>query len=150
MSADHPVTATFTRKQTTPATTPAPSCRLVLTSARVLVSTSHHKGTKGKPGQLTLRLTCSQAARVTLTGKVTEKGKGKGKGTKPKTFRIAAHHASALAGKSGTMTVTLPAAALRGLVRHQAESAVFTLAAANANGHGSTSLAVRRLLARSR
>lgn len=148
MSADHPVTATFTRKQTTTATTPAPSCRLVLTSARVLVSTSHRKGTKGKPGQLTVRFTCSQAASVTLTGKVTEKGKGKG--TKPKTFHIAAHHASALAGKSGTMTVTLPAAALRGLVRHQAESAVFTLAAANANGHGSTSLAVRRLLARSR
>jgi hypothetical protein len=152
MSADHPVSATFTRAQVTMTTTTAPltppSCRLVLTSARVLVSTAHHKGTKGKPGQLTLSFTCTQGATVTLTGTVTEKGKGKG--TKPKTFHIAARHASARAGKSGTMTVTLPAAALRGLVEHHSESAVFTLAAANANGHGSTRLAVRRLLTRSR
>ncbi|HWF50747.1 MAG TPA: hypothetical protein VG294_08920 [Solirubrobacteraceae bacterium] len=150
MTADHPVSATFTRAQVTTTTTPLtpPSCRLVLTSARVLVNTAHHKGTKGKPGQLTLSFTCTQGATVTLTGTVTEKGKGKG--TKPKTFHIAAHHASARAGTSGTMTVTLPAAALRGLVEHHSESAVFTLAAANANGHGSTRLAVRRLLTRSR
>jgi len=138
MSANQNVSATF---NTVPPPPTHPSCTLHAVGNRVALKARHH----AKPRTLRLTVTCDQSALVKLTGKLTSVPKAK-KGKKPpkaKTFRIRALSAQAAAGTPLTLTVQLPAAAIK---RGRHDSASFTLSATNANGASTATAAIRKLV----
>ena len=120
---------------TPPPSGSAPTCSLRVNSAKVV-----------KPGRLRLTFHCNQAATLSLSGTVTERIPKRGH-TKAKTkrFRVKAAHATASAGRNGTMTVTLPAGALSALRKHRRESVAFTLTATGAHGRSHATASVARL-----
>lgn len=98
-------------------------------------------------GVLKLRARCDQTAAVTLTGTITAviKPKQRRQPARSETFNITALRDTANAGKTLTMTVKFPQAALAALEAGVWESARFKLTATNARGTGATTAAVRRL-----
>ena len=140
---------------TKPATLQAPTCSLTSTGNAVLLKAPKKKAkAKGKtkatkPGTLTLKATCNQAASITLRGVLTETGKkpkhGKAKTSK---FNLGPVFGSAKPGAPTTLTIQLPAAALSALKGGAKESIVFTLSATNANGKAQASATVGHLVGR--
>jgi hypothetical protein len=134
-----------------------PNCTLAPQSARVFASTlarAANKPNKKPPkSALTLTARCNQAAHLTLSGKISAvlvaKGSspnpGKGKRPKTKAFQIGPLRASITAGKSLTLTVKLPDAALAALKAGARESAAFTLTATNTNGSSQATAKIRQL-----
>jgi uncharacterized delta-60 repeat protein len=131
-----------------------PSCTLAAGGSRVFALALGRHAKKPKPkktpakGVLVLTARCGQAAQLSLKGAVTTaatKKKGKRKGSRAKTFPIAAVGGSAPAGKSLTLTVKLPAAALSALKRGARESAAFTLTVTNAQGSSTAVARIPRL-----
>jgi hypothetical protein len=116
-------------------------------------STVSHGHTKHpKPGQtprttLTLRVTCSQSATVTLAGTITELLHPGTNHRKPqtKTVRISPTRASVRARLAKSLTVTIPTAAATALAAQIPESVSFTLTATNASGTSRVSLKLPRL-----
>jgi hypothetical protein len=137
---------------------PLPSaarCALKAKSAKVLVRTP--KGRKGKRlrkqvGKLILKIRCDQGAKLKLTGKLTEQLRKKGHHKKQrrhrKTFKLRAISKNLSAGRTITITLKLPKAALNALKRGGRESVALTLQATNSNGTSKKKLQIRRLRAR--
>ena len=143
----------------TPSTQP-PSCTLSVKSKKVLLPPTHkgakkRKNPKGKPGTLQFLIGCDQAASVTLSGRLTEVIKTRHAKRrmlhghhKPhtKTLALAAIHTTVAADSALTLTVKLPEPALTALARRIHESALFTLAASNANGTAQATAKIARLV----
>ncbi len=139
MSSAQTVTAKFNAGSPPP---PAPHCTIHAKSDKVL--------TKGKPkskiGLLTLTVTCSESASVTVRGKVTVQGKKPRHGkAKTHTFSLGTAHGSAGGNVPETLTTKLPASAVGGLKSGDKESVVFTLKATNANGTATATTTISRL-----
>ncbi len=128
-----------------------PACTIKAVSNRVLLpaakKTGHHKKPKGKPGTLQFVATCNQGASLTLTGTVTEIIKGKHHNKHGKTLSLPKTTRSVQAHVPLTLTVKLPAAALKALAAAR-ESVAVTLTAANANGSGTVTTKIARLQTR--
>jgi hypothetical protein len=104
------------------------------------------KSKGAKPGTLTLKAKCNQAATVTLSGALTENGKEPAHGkAKAKKFNLGPVQSNVQAGGATSLTVQFPAAALNALKSGAAESVVFTLTAGNANGKGQASATIGHL-----
>jgi hypothetical protein len=128
----------------------APSGKVLLPSNRKPSNRNGRKPTsKVKPGTVTLTLTCSQAARVTLTGTLAEVLKATGSHAARKQrvvhYRLGPARRSATAGRRLSLTIKLPAAALQALARHVPESAVFTANVFNASGSSRASTKLGKL-----
>ncbi len=147
MNSDQAVTATFATKL---------SCTLTPLSGVVSASAHDAAATKLKKqaaGVLELTARCDQAAGLQLAGKISADLKakssqpraGKGRHPKTKTFQIKAVRASIAAGKSLTLSVKLPKAALTTLENQLSESATFTLTATDPSGTSTTTAEIKRL-----
>jgi Divergent InlB B-repeat domain len=140
MSANENVAAMFKLVPPTLGHPNPPSCTVHPVGDRVAVKASKaHRHLK--PRTLQLTVTCDQAAQVKLTG--TLKSTTGKKGKKRKTFRIRAVTGQASSGVALKLTVQLPAAALK---RGRHDSVSFTLSATNANGAGTATAAIRKLV----
>jgi hypothetical protein len=120
-----------------------PSCKLTVKTDNVLVppETRAHKSKakpRTKPGTLALSVTCDQAAKTALAGKLVQqvgKKRKHGRGH-TKTLRLGPIRGSVRGGLAVTLTVKLPGAALSALGRKVRESVTLTLGATNANDTG--------------
>jgi DNA-binding beta-propeller fold protein YncE len=118
---------------------PVPSCTLKAQSSQVITNaTKHHKATAGK---LKLVAHCTQTVHGKLTGTI----KAKHGKSKKKSFKPGAVSATLGAGKSVTLTVSLPKAAFIALAGGASESASFSLTATDANGSAHASATITRL-----
>jgi uncharacterized protein YoxC len=164
---DQAVTATFVPAapggSVTPTGSSAPSVRCTLRAAtgKVLLASSRKPAkrhgrkptTKSRPGTVTLTVACDQAARVTLTGTLAEvvklprvrSGRGHRTARRVVHYRLGPARGSAKAGRRLTLTIKLPAGALRALAQRSTESAAFTATAVNAGGTSRASAKIRRL-----
>lgn len=101
-----------------------------------------------EPGTIALAVKCDQAGTVKLTGTLTQLigAKAKHGKQKPKTYKLGPVSGSVKAGKSLTLTVKLPAAAVSALAKGATESATFTGAVVGPAGGGraTTKLATLR------
>ncbi|HTU86405.1 MAG TPA: hypothetical protein VMF57_12575 [Solirubrobacteraceae bacterium] len=139
--------ATTTTTSST-ATAPAPAtaavvaakCTLKASGSKVLLAAPKGKAKKGapKPGTVSLTVKCNQAGKVKLTGTLTELigSKPKHGKQKSKSYKLGPVTGTVKAGKTLTLTVKLPAAAVSALGDGAKESATFTATATNANGTG--------------
>lgn len=123
-----------------PAQSSPPSCTLTPSGARVTaVTPKHHR--KPTSWTLKLKLKCNQPVNVKISGKIAATLKHK----KHRSFKIAAVSASVSAGKSVSLTVKVPKAAVTALNGGARESATFTLTGTNANGTAHASAKIKRL-----
>jgi hypothetical protein len=155
---DQNVIATFGSGGTTAATgggpsaggTPTPAgtvsaakCTLKAASNKVLLAARKGKARKGapKPGTVALVVKCDRATKVRLTGTLTQLigAKPKHGKQKSKTYKLGPVSGSLTAGRGLTLTVKLPAAAVRALGKRAKESATFT--AVIARGRATTKIA---------
>jgi hypothetical protein len=113
---------------TTPAA--AAKCTLKAVSNKVLLAARKGKAKKGapKPGTVSLSIKCNQAGSVKLTGTLTQLigPKPRHGKQKSKTYKLGPVSGSLKAGRSLTLTVKLPAAAVTALARGAKESGAFT------------------------
>jgi hypothetical protein len=106
---------------------PPPSCTLTLPSNKV---------SKAKP-KLTLSAKCTETASLTLTGALTDVGKKPKKGkAKTKKFNLGPVRLTDQAGKTSTISVSVPGGAVTDLRKGDKESIAFTLVFSNPNGSG--------------
>lgn len=150
---------------TQPGSTPRPGspavvqCTLAPTSAKVLLhaASTRRRGGKGKPtvqpGTVSLAVSCNQNAKVALTGTLSEVLVSRGTRTAHAKrhvvhYRLGPARASAKAGHRLTLTIKLPAAALRALANKTSESATFTLAAVNGAGTRKATTTITKLMPR--
>jgi hypothetical protein len=144
MNAEQSVTATFTAAggtQPPPGSGPGPGGSAAA-APKCQLSAKPKRGRKGAPTrQLSLTFTCDQSANLTLAGTITEQLARH----RTKTFRLRTVHANATAGRSGTVTVSLPRGAVSGLRKHRREAAALSLVAANPNGQGRATARITRL-----
>jgi hypothetical protein len=132
--------------QQTSGTEPAPRCTLTLKSAKVLLT--HHIGKRSKTatpalGVLEISVTCNEAAKVSLTGTLTEVLKKRGRHS-TRTLSLRALVGNLTAHAASIFTEKLSDQALAGLRGGKRESVVFKLVAVNTNGHSTlTSRAIR-------
>lgn len=137
---------------------PKPACELRPQGKRVFAATVAGAGKKHKnkrpKGVLTLTASCNQSASLTLAGAITavvkrrKVGSAKASGrqrAKTRTFNLTPVHASIGAGKTITIVVKLPQAALAALKHGARESILFTLTATNANGTSASTAKIKRL-----
>lgn len=138
LSASRSVGATFT--------TPAPTCVIRAPSSAVShppAPRSH--GRHPAPTTLPLSATCDQAAKVRLTGTITEYLHAGHQSAKSTTVRIPATVAPVSAKISTKLSLTIPPGAAKALVAGVRESATITLTATNQAGTGTATLRLRRL-----
>lgn len=138
LSADTTVTATFNPATGNPPPPPKPTCSLAVVTAHV---TSRIPGRTPKTGRLTLRISCDQAATVSVTGVLAERLTRH----KLRKIRLKTIHAPITAGREGTFVVKVPAAAITGLKHRRRESVVLTLVASNGAGQARVTAKVGRL-----
>ena len=146
LSAAETVTATFTLP--TPKRAPPPTCTLHAKST--LVSRPHaagdlggaarkkHKHKKPKPTLIAATVTCTEAANITLTGKLTEhpatKHKRRGHKASSRTLALGPVTGMVSANVAKTFDIKVPSQALIALAKGTKESVVLNLTARNAQG----------------
>jgi len=118
---------------------PLPSCTLKVQSSHVATNATKHR--KATAGKLKLIAHCTQTVHGKLTGTI----KAKHGKSKKKSFKPGAVSATLGAGKSVTLTVSLPKAAFIALAGGASESASFSLTATDANGSAHASATITRL-----
>jgi len=130
MSADQSVTATFLASSSG---SPKTSCSLTATSGRLRRA---GKRKHAKPDAVALDAKCDAAVIATVTGVISERLPGRARRGRhqTKTFPLPRQSLSLSAGAGKTVTLRLPAAALRALAGGAKESAVFTLIVPSASG----------------
>jgi DNA-binding beta-propeller fold protein YncE len=111
---------------------PAPSCTLRAKSSQVLTNATKHR--KATVGKLKLAARCTQTVGGKLTGTIKAVIKPKHGTRRHKSFKLSPVSSTLAAGKSVTLTVTLPKAAFSALSAGASESATFALTATDANG----------------
>jgi hypothetical protein len=130
-------TAATTGTPAAPAAPPAPAattttaigavarCTLKAVSNKVLVAARKGKARHGmpKPGTVALKVTCGQAGKVKLTGRLVQVIRGQ----KSKTYKLGPVNGRVRAGRVLTISVKLPAAAVNALAGGARESATFTV-----------------------
>lgn len=154
---DIAATVTTTSTPATPGTPTATSlvsangvkCTLKAVSNKVLLAARKGKAKKGapKPGTLSLTVKCNHAARVKLTGTLTQLIGAKPKHGKQKSrnYKLRPVSGSARAGKALTLTVKLPMGAVSALARGAKESATFTMTVVGPAGGGRATTRVATL-----
>jgi trehalose/maltose hydrolase-like predicted phosphorylase len=130
---------------------PAPQCSLTPSSTRVKLRGLPRRAVPTSPlvGALALVARCNQDARISVTGRLTERprrrahgaGVGARRRAKIKAFALATPSTSVPAKVPVALTVKLPKVALKGLKKKAREAATFTLAATNSSGATSTTRA---------
>jgi hypothetical protein len=123
----------------------SPSCALRALSEQVLLDRPRHSRTT--PGDLTLRVSCDQPAKVSLTGTVVEVLARHGPHANRQTRHYPLPNAklSVSRGVARLVSFKLPAAALRGLSARLGEQATFELRATTAIGIAHASVVLRSL-----
>ena len=107
---------------------PRPTCTLKPVSAKV------------KRKKLTFSFRCDQAAKLVLSAKLTQRV-----GRKTKRYVVKSAAGSAKAGVPGTLTLTVPAAALKALKARKTLVAALTLTATGSSGQGRTTASIKKL-----
>ena len=157
MSYDQQVIATFTANPSGPSGHASPpACTVRSKSNRVLLhkpKRKRHGRTRRsavKPGTLALSVKCDQAARVRLAGTLTRLlgKKSKHRRQRARRTRLGPDVAAVSAGRSATLTLKLPSAALKALARHVKESVTVTVTATNADGTGEAATNIKSLIPR--
>jgi hypothetical protein len=106
------------------------------------------RGSKVKPGTLTVKVTCDRAAKLALSGQLTRLiGKKPAHGRpRSKTERLGTVSRTLGGAAAVQLTVKLPADAVKALGAKASESVAFTLAATNAGGTSRVTAKVRQLI----
>ena len=130
MNANQSVTATFTKIV-------PPSCSVKAVRRSVALKKTKHGP---KVGTLRFKVTCNQAASVSLTGKLVEKLRHGSK-----TFHLGPSRGNAATGKALTLSLKLPSGALKGLRSGRRESLTVSARASNSNGAGLVGLKIGKV-----
>lgn len=138
MASNQAATATFTKGGSPP---PGPSCRLHLSSTRVLLAAPKSKpALRRKVGTLVLTFGCDQNVSATLTVKLVEKVAG----AHPRrvTFHLVRHY-TLRGGQTRKFTLSLWHGALRGLKHHYRETLTVSIQGSNVNGASGHGISAR-------